>query len=232
MDEASASVGISPVGNVGLDPAYLCLVLSQDLIHEIFKSVWEKASQDVAKADESNAGATSKRTKSTTANANALKLSCELLKLFVTARGEDGARGKNSSSGMRRLARGLATDCASNQLNLREYLDSKLCSSDVFTLARLIRECGSLGNLLDAQKIHSHVVESGFQENFYLRERLVHMYLKCGSVENAEDVFLDRNRMAHFRDVTTWTAMLSAYSRQSSSSTKETLLREKLFMGT
>ncbi|XP_024539950.1 pentatricopeptide repeat-containing protein At2g33680-like [Selaginella moellendorffii] len=42
------------------------------------------------------------------------------------------------------------------------------------------------------------------------------MYLKCGSVENAED----RNRMAHFRDVTTWTAMLSAYSRQSSSSTK------------
>ncbi|XP_024540112.1 pentatricopeptide repeat-containing protein At2g40720-like [Selaginella moellendorffii] len=121
---------------------------------------------------------------------------------------------------MRRLARGLATDCASNQLNLREYLDSKLCSSDVFTLARLIRECGSLGNLLDAQKIHSHVVESGFQENFYLRERLVHMYLKCGSVENAEDVFLDRNRMAHFRDVTTWTAMLSAYSRQSSSSTK------------
>ncbi|XP_024540113.1 protein MHF2 homolog [Selaginella moellendorffii] len=67
MDEASASVGISP-----------------DLIHEIFKSVWEKASQDVAKADESNAGATSKRTKSTTANANALKLSCELLKLFVT----------------------------------------------------------------------------------------------------------------------------------------------------
>ncbi|KAK3142273.1 hypothetical protein QOZ80_4BG0344460 [Eleusine coracana subsp. coracana] len=61
-----------------------------ELIHAIFKLVWkrraEKAggggSDDVI--DVEPAPETSKRNRSTTANASALKVSCELLRIFVT----------------------------------------------------------------------------------------------------------------------------------------------------
>ncbi|CAK9858938.1 unnamed protein product [Sphagnum jensenii] len=63
-----------------------------DTVHEIFKLVWgqlaakERAKDDLDDTPEGEvvaaAGAT-KKIRSTSANANALKLSCELLRLFV-----------------------------------------------------------------------------------------------------------------------------------------------------
>ncbi|KAL6882535.1 hypothetical protein ACP4OV_011225 [Aristida adscensionis] len=58
-----------------------------DLIHAIFKLVWRRGERggggneafDVEPAPES-----SRRNRSTSANASALKLSCELLRIFVT----------------------------------------------------------------------------------------------------------------------------------------------------
>ncbi|KAH8976117.1 hypothetical protein BDL97_01G197600 [Sphagnum fallax] len=65
-----------------------------DTVHEIFKLVWgqlaskERAKDDLDDTPEGEvvaaAGAT-KKLRSTSANANALKLSCELLRLFVCA---------------------------------------------------------------------------------------------------------------------------------------------------
>ncbi|XP_031478566.1 protein MHF2 homolog isoform X6 [Nymphaea colorata] len=45
-----------------------------ETVHEIFKLVWRRKTQG---------GASKKRRRPTTANANALKLSCELLRIFV-----------------------------------------------------------------------------------------------------------------------------------------------------
>ncbi|CAD6267253.1 unnamed protein product [Miscanthus lutarioriparius] len=58
-----------------------------ELIHAIFKLVWRRRAEkgggneviDVEPAPE-----TSRRNRSTTANASALKVSCELLRIFVT----------------------------------------------------------------------------------------------------------------------------------------------------
>ncbi|CAL4919394.1 unnamed protein product [Urochloa decumbens] len=59
-----------------------------DLIHAIFKLVWkrraEKGSGGNEDIDVEPAPETSKRNRSTTANAGALKVSCELLRIFVT----------------------------------------------------------------------------------------------------------------------------------------------------
>ncbi|KAL3675851.1 hypothetical protein R1sor_025799 [Riccia sorocarpa] len=69
-----------------------------DVVYEIFKKVWARSSEagdendDTAMAEAepvveggANAvGGPSKKPRSTTANANALKLTCELLKLLVT----------------------------------------------------------------------------------------------------------------------------------------------------
>ncbi|KAL7191809.1 hypothetical protein ACSBR2_023811 [Camellia fascicularis] len=67
-----------------------CLCKSQDLIHAIFKIVWNRRAHQREKNEgtettEGEAGAgTSKKSRPTFANANALKLSCELLRVFVT----------------------------------------------------------------------------------------------------------------------------------------------------
>ncbi|KAF9603031.1 hypothetical protein IFM89_033756 [Coptis chinensis] len=60
-----------------------------DLIHAIFKHVWTKKSLERERLEapenlnnEVEAG-TSKKNRPTTANANALKLSCELLRSFI-----------------------------------------------------------------------------------------------------------------------------------------------------
>ncbi|KAI3435316.1 WD_REPEATS_REGION domain-containing protein [Psidium guajava] len=62
-----------------------------ELIHSIFKSVWmrmalERERNEASDAMDNEAGpanVTSKKNRPTTANANALKLSCELLRLFI-----------------------------------------------------------------------------------------------------------------------------------------------------
>ncbi|XP_076957930.1 protein MHF2 homolog [Bidens hawaiensis] len=62
----------------------------QDMINAIFKFVWSKKAIDREKiedADTSKAegyAGTSKRNRSTSANPNAARLSCQLLTLFVT----------------------------------------------------------------------------------------------------------------------------------------------------
>ncbi|KAH9720569.1 protein MHF2-like [Citrus sinensis] len=67
-----------------------------DLIHAIFKHIWTRRSLERERnggtdameseflLDQAGAG-TSKKNRPTSANANALKLSCELLRVFVTA---------------------------------------------------------------------------------------------------------------------------------------------------
>ncbi|XP_039135178.1 protein MHF2 homolog [Dioscorea cayenensis subsp. rotundata] len=58
-----------------------------DLIHSIFKLIWKRTSardEDTPLIDVEADGGTSKKSRPTSANAGALKISCELLRLFVT----------------------------------------------------------------------------------------------------------------------------------------------------
>ncbi|XP_058102050.1 protein MHF2 homolog isoform X1 [Magnolia sinica] len=61
-----------------------------DLIHAIFKFVWStktperERNEDVEIVDIEVGAGTSKKNRPATANLNALKLSCELLRMFVT----------------------------------------------------------------------------------------------------------------------------------------------------
>ncbi|KAI3673579.1 hypothetical protein L6452_39702 [Arctium lappa] len=62
----------------------------QDLIYAIFKMAWSKKALEREKNEEGETSkgeeraGTSKRNRPTSANSNAVKLSCELLRLFVT----------------------------------------------------------------------------------------------------------------------------------------------------
>ncbi|XP_076891713.1 protein MHF2 homolog [Bidens hawaiensis] len=62
----------------------------QDVINAIFKFVWSKKAIDREKIEDADTSkaeerpGTSKRNRPTSANPNAVRLSCELLRLFVT----------------------------------------------------------------------------------------------------------------------------------------------------
>ncbi|CAA6664123.1 unnamed protein product [Spirodela intermedia] len=64
------------------------LSFDPELMHSVFKLVWSKKSEKngdtgIINDDEVAAG-TSKKSRQTTANPNALKVSCELVRIFVT----------------------------------------------------------------------------------------------------------------------------------------------------
>jgi pentatricopeptide repeat domain-containing protein 1 len=73
----------------------------------------------------------------------------------------------------------------------------------------VLKACASLFALEEGKKIHSQVVESGCESDVYVGSTLVHMYAKCGSIEDARNVF---DRMPK-RDVVTWNAMIRGYAK-------------------
>lgn len=78
---------------------------------------------------------------------------------------------------------------------------------DSISVASVLPACGDLSALLLGRKIHHYVERKRFRPNLLLENALIDMYAKCGSLNEARLVF-DEMR---FRDVVSWTSMISAY---------------------
>eukprot|EP01018_Ginkgo_biloba_P041292 Gb_07260 [translate_table: standard] len=77
------------------------------------------------------------------------------------------------------------------------------------TFVSVLPACASLEALKKGMEIHEEIIRSGFQSAIFVANSLVDMYAKCGSIENARNVF---DKM-HQRDVVSWTAMILAYAQ-------------------
>ncbi|XP_065870026.1 pentatricopeptide repeat-containing protein At4g15720-like isoform X2 [Euphorbia lathyris] len=64
-------------------------------------------------------------------------------------------------------------------------------------------------DLQTGKKIHTHVEILGFQQNLVLCSSLVHMYGKCNDVDGARRVF----DSMEFRNVVSWTSIITAYAQ-------------------
>uniref|UniRef100_F6H6H5 DYW domain-containing protein n=2 Tax=Vitis vinifera TaxID=29760 RepID=F6H6H5_VITVI len=78
---------------------------------------------------------------------------------------------------------------------------------DAISIASVLPACGDLSALLLGRRIHEYVVRKRLQPNLLLENALIDMYAKCGCLEYAREVF-DQMK---FRDVVSWTSMISAY---------------------
>ena len=78
------------------------------------------------------------------------------------------------------------------------------------------------------KEIHEQITKSGFQSNIFVASALVHMYAKCGSIENACNVF---DKM-HKKDVVSWTAMIEAYAMHGSAREALELFKQMQSSGT
>ena len=76
------------------------------------------------------------------------------------------------------------------------------------TYMSLLNDCGSAGALEWVKEVHSHILEAGYESDVRVGSALIHMYAKCGSIEDAAVVFDSMKE----RDVITWTVMIGAYA--------------------
>lgn len=86
-----------------------------------------------------------------------------------------------------------------------ELADMKL---NDFTFPSLLKACTSLMNLQEGIEINGDIVRIGFISHVFVADSLIAMYAKCGSVEDARQVF---DKMLE-RDLVSWNLMIVGYS--------------------
>ena len=79
---------------------------------------------------------------------------------------------------------------------------------DAVTYVSLLNDCSSTGALEWLKDVHRHILEGGYESDVRVGSALIHMYAKCGSIEDAAVVF---DRMKG-RDIITWNVMIGAYA--------------------
>lgn len=83
-----------------------------------------------------------------------------------------------------------------------------------FTFPPLLKACAFLPNLQTGKIIHGTIIHMGLHYDPFIITSLINMYVKCGSLCNAVQVFDFISQCEDFdRDVTIWNAMLDGYIR-------------------
>jgi pentatricopeptide repeat protein len=75
---------------------------------------------------------------------------------------------------------------------------------DALTYVSILNACTNAGALDWVKEVHNQAREAGFELDLCVGNALVHMYAKCGSMDDARLVF-DR---IEERDLITWTVMI------------------------
>lgn len=75
----------------------------------------------------------------------------------------------------------------------------------------LIQQCTELRSLPIAGSLHAHIVKTGTIQDVFISTSLVNAYMKCGSVDRAQDLFDQITE----RNVVTWTALITGYVHNS-----------------
>ncbi|CAA0829107.1 Pentatricopeptide repeat-containing protein [Striga hermonthica] len=79
---------------------------------------------------------------------------------------------------------------------------------DQVTMLSVISACARLGALDQAKRVHLYVNEKGFGKRLPVNNALIDMYAKCGSLEDARQVFIQMRS----KNVISWTSMVSGFA--------------------
>eukprot|EP01018_Ginkgo_biloba_P014272 Gb_03213 [translate_table: standard] len=99
--------------------------------------------------------------------------------------------------------------CANDALTMYSQMQRTGIQPDQFTFASILAACASLAALEQGKEIHEVIIRSSFYPDIILWNALVDMYAKCGSIEDARDVF---DQMPQ-RNVVSWNAMVAGYAQ-------------------
>lgn len=80
---------------------------------------------------------------------------------------------------------------------------------DEVTVVSVLSACASPATLAQGKSLHLFILDSGYNSNVFVGTALVHMYSKCGTLQDAVRIF---NHMS-VRNTVTWNAMITAYAQ-------------------
>ncbi|KAI4372884.1 hypothetical protein MLD38_011066 [Melastoma candidum] len=83
-----------------------------------------------------------------------------------------------------------------------------------FVFPSLLKACASIGSLRHGEALHSAVISMGFQFDPYIASSLINMYVKCGPLEDALQLFevlIEREELA--QDVAIWNSIIEGHFR-------------------
>ncbi|XP_024522393.1 pentatricopeptide repeat-containing protein At2g13600-like [Selaginella moellendorffii] len=89
------------------------------------------------------------------------------------------------------------------------FMDLEGVGPGPVTFTSILEVCASSSALEDGRYIHSKAVASGCHNDVKVASALVNMYGKCGSVNDAKQIF---DSIPH-KNVVTWSAMVAAYAQ-------------------
>eukprot|EP01018_Ginkgo_biloba_P039032 Gb_40503 [translate_table: standard] len=79
--------------------------------------------------------------------------------------------------------------------------------ADNFIFPRVLNSCAQLSALQRGKEVHDCIIKSGFESDVCVANALIDMYGKCGSLEDARQLF---DKMSQ-RDVVSWNAAIAGY---------------------
>lgn len=86
-------------------------------------------------------------------------------------------------------------------------MQAKGLSPDAVTYVCCLKACCSTGSISDGRVLHSEVVKEGFEGDLFISNSLMDLYVKCGCLSEACDVF----RELPIQDTISWTVLINAH---------------------
>jgi pentatricopeptide repeat protein len=99
--------------------------------------------------------------------------------------------------------------CAEAVLSFYQQMQVAGLKPNSKAFASVIPSCANLVLMEQGKKIHEEVIRNGFQYDIVVANALVDMYGKCGSIDDARNIF---DKMPQ-RDVISWNAMIAGYAQ-------------------
>ncbi|XP_065875237.1 pentatricopeptide repeat-containing protein At1g03540 [Euphorbia lathyris] len=96
-------------------------------------------------------------------------------------------------------------------IHLLNFLDSSKLTNKPFLYASLLQTCTKVASFNHGLQIHSHLIKSGLDQDRFVGNSLLSLYFKLGSN------FSETRRVFDglcYRDVITWTSMITGYTKQ------------------
>jgi len=88
--------------------------------------------------------------------------------------------------------------------------------------APLLHGCAKIKALAEGKLVHTHMIITRFNPDFFVENHLLNMYAKCGELADARQVF---DKMP-VRNVVSWTAVITGYEQQGMSEEALSLFSE------
>ncbi|KAL6957533.1 Pentatricopeptide repeat-containing protein, chloroplastic [Sarracenia purpurea var. burkii] len=92
-----------------------------------------------------------------------------------------------------------------NAISLFRIMKRRNIYANNLTMVSILRACGLVGGLRLGKEVHAQLIKNSAQINIYLGSTLVWLYCKCSEYSTASKVLQEMS----FRDVFSWTAMIS-----------------------